>query len=140
MQAVDAPDAKRRYKLRPTLSAGRATFVCYQCGLETLSSNLFLVYCCPNSESEPFYPHIKGMKPFTNASPISPQGMVQICSECNDKNLSAANAVVTEKSLNDSSGKALNLGNGGRYSPSDSKSQANSDSSFVRFKVSWILP
>lgn len=135
-QAIDTPDPKRRYKLRPQLAAGRATFVCYTCGLETLSSNLFLVYCCPNSESEPFYPHIKGMKPFTNASPISPQGMVQICSECNEKNLSADNAVVTDKSLIDTTGKALNLGNGGRYSPSDSKSQANSESSFVRFKVS----
>lgn len=64
---------------------------------------------------------------------------MQICSECNEKNLNADSAVITEKSLIDSSGKALNLGNGGRYSPSDSKSQANSDSSFVRFKVSSIL-
>lgn len=72
LQATDTPESKRKYKLRPT--AGRATFVCYMCGLETLSSNLVLVYCCPNPESEPFYPHIKCIKPFTNASPISPQG------------------------------------------------------------------
>lgn len=33
------------------------------------------------------------------------------------------------------SGRSLTYGNGGRFSPSDSKSQANSDSSYVRFKV-----
>lgn len=71
---ADIPDSKRRYKLRPTLSTGRATFVCYTCGAETPSSNLVLVYCCQNSENEPFFPFIKSMKPYPNASPISPQG------------------------------------------------------------------
>lgn len=60
--------------------------------------------------------------------------MVQICSECNDKHISSADACVFDKSAE--MGKTINLGNGGRLSPSDSKSQANSDSSLVRFKVS----
>lgn len=72
----DVPDGKRLYKLRPTLSTGRTTFVCYTCGNETLSTNLMLVYCCQNAENEPFYPFIKTMKPYPNASPISPQGML----------------------------------------------------------------
>ncbi|XP_055314117.1 uncharacterized protein LOC129575161 isoform X3 [Sitodiplosis mosellana] len=128
---ADVPDSKRRYKLRPTLSTGRATFVCYTCGAETPSSNLVLVYCCQNSENEPFFPFIKSIKPYPNASPISPQGMVQICSECNAKHVNSAETM-TDK--NSESGRSLTFGNGGRFSPSDSKSQANSDSSFVRFK------
>lgn len=71
---ADVAEAKRRYKLRPTLSTGRATFICYTCGIETPSTNLVLVYCCQNSENEPFFPFIKSMKPYPNASPISPQG------------------------------------------------------------------
>lgn len=62
--------------------------------------------------------------------------MVQICSECNEKNVNADNCV--RDKLSDSS-KALTVGNGGRFSPSDSKSQANSDSSFVRFKVNILM-
>lgn len=153
-------EAKRRYKLRPTLSAGRATFVCYTCGTDTASSNLVLVYCCQNSENEPFFPFIKSIKPYPNASPISPQGkwshmhlpnivmmtivnvensiflnsigMVQICSECNSKHINSAETMTDKHS---ESGRSLTYGNGGRFSPSDSKSQANSDSSYVRFKV-----
>lgn len=77
-QMTDMPDAKRRYKLRPTLSTGKASFICYTCGVDTLSSNLVLVYCCQNSENEPFYPFIKSMKPYPNASPISPQGKLNV--------------------------------------------------------------
>lgn len=162
LQLTDVPEAKRRYKLRPTLSAGRATFVCYTCGTETPSSNLVLVYCCQNSENEPFFPFIKSIKPYPNASPISPQGkqththtflltqkknkfiyniqflwnnftgMVQICSECNSKHINSAETMTDKHS---ESGRSLTYGNGGRFSPSDSKSQANSDSSYVRFKV-----
>lgn len=99
------------------------------------------------------------MKPYPNASPISPQGnynishfsqfvqiceeniaiflshtgMVQICSECNEKHINLAQAVSIDKG---SDSKSINFGNGsGRFSPSDSKSLANSDSSYVRFKV-----
>lgn len=59
-------------------------------------------------------------------------GMVQICSECNSKHINSAETMMDKHS---ESGRSLTYGNGGRFSPSDSKSQANSDSSYVRFKV-----
>lgn len=60
--------------------------------------------------------------------------MVQICSECNVKHGNSAETMTDKQS---ESGRSLTFGNGGRFSPSDSKSQANSDSSFVRFKVNF---
>lgn len=69
-------DTEKRYSLRkrPSSVTERATFVCYTCGVDTVSSQLRLVYCCPNAEREPYFPFIKTMAPFPNASPISPQG------------------------------------------------------------------
>ncbi|XP_055692452.1 uncharacterized protein LOC129795328 isoform X3 [Lutzomyia longipalpis] len=124
-QAHNVPDSERHYKLRKRpASVGereRATFVCYTCGTDSPSSQLRLVYCCPNAEREPYYPFIKTLKAFPNASPISPQGMVQICSSCNEKHSHLAEG-----------GGATSID--GRFTPSDNKSQANSETSNVRFK------
>uniref|UniRef100_A0A1A9WNA5 Uncharacterized protein n=1 Tax=Glossina brevipalpis TaxID=37001 RepID=A0A1A9WNA5_9MUSC len=86
------PESERAYFLRkkPASVVERAKFVCYTCGNDTPSSQLRLVYCCPNAEREPYYPFIKTMTAFKNASPISPQGMVQICSNCYEKHSSRA--------------------------------------------------
>lgn len=53
--------------------------------------------------------------------------MVQICSTCNEKNLHLA-----EGGGNGNGGISLD----GRFTPSDNKSQTNSETSNVRFKVS----
>ncbi|XP_013100572.2 uncharacterized protein LOC106082548 isoform X1 [Stomoxys calcitrans] len=89
------PESERNYYLRkkPASAVERAKFVCYTCGTDAPSSQLRLVYCCPNAEREPYYPFIKTMTAYKNASPISPQGMVQICSTCYEKHSSRAEGV-----------------------------------------------
>lgn len=139
-KANGAPVSERRYSLRkrPASVTERTTFVCYTCGTDTPSSKLRLVYCCANAEREPYYPFITSIKPFPNVSPISPQGMVQICSSCYEKHSSLAEGGVPATtnnldSLSSGGGGMVNNIGGGRYTPSD-KSQANSDTSNVRFK------
>lgn len=75
-QAVGTLMSERRFTLRkrPAPVVDRATFVCYTCGVDTISSSLRLVYCEPNAELEPYFPFIKTLPPYANASPISPQG------------------------------------------------------------------
>ncbi|KAH8336717.1 hypothetical protein KR059_001382 [Drosophila kikkawai] len=161
-QASNKPESERSYQLRKrsTPAAERTTFVCYTCGTDTPSSQLRLVYCCPNAEREPYYPFIKTMKVYKNASPISPQGMVQVCSTCNEKhsNLAEGGPPPATSSISHSAvggggigspsaGQSLESNSvvysasgaiaapfGGRNSPSE-KSLANSDSmSNVRFR------
>lgn len=57
-------------------------------------------------------------------------GMVQICSSCNEKHIHRAEVGPIASSVGGGSN-----GSGGRYTPSDNKSQANSEASNVRFKV-----
>ncbi|KAK8375787.1 hypothetical protein O3P69_008496 [Scylla paramamosain] len=79
------PHAERFYSLRKkasTIVDDSTAFVCYKCGREYPSSSLCLVYCRPNADKDPFYPFIEKLIPPEGASPISPQGLVQVCSSC----------------------------------------------------------
>ncbi|KAK3868954.1 hypothetical protein Pcinc_025703 [Petrolisthes cinctipes] len=84
-EAHKVPLKDREYSLRKrskVVMQDTTGFVCYKCGRECPSSALCLIYCRPNSEKEPYYPFIEKLNPPEGASPISPQGMVQVCTSC----------------------------------------------------------
>ncbi|GBP56490.1 hypothetical protein EVAR_42682_1 [Eumeta japonica] len=110
--------------LEPATAAAAAAFVCYVCGVPAPSSQLRLVYCCANPEREPYYPFITTLKPHPDASPISPQGMVQICAAC-DKSIPLKYPVYGEPAVTGGAAHHNSTDNI-RFKPYDIKSSSSS--------------